>query len=313
MLQQTQVDTVIPFYERFTSRFPTVEKLAQAEMGEVLKVWENMGYYARARHMHAAAKEMVRRGAGVIPDTWEGLMSLPGIGPYTAGAILSIAYGRKVPAVDGNVRRVLSRIFALRDNGSMENIREKASRLLPEKEPGRFNQAVMELGATVCLPRNPRCEVCPLWQNCGAYGKGIQDQLPAPKKRGAVPHRQMTAAVIRDGRDRLLIARRPEQGLLGGLWKLPGGEKKGGESLEAALARSVREEVGIRVRVAQPLVSVRHAYTHFRITLHGYSCHRLSGRTRPRARGCVEWRWAADKDLGLYAFSRADRKVLEGI
>jgi A/G-specific adenine glycosylase len=315
MLQQTQVDTVIPYYHRFLDRFPTVEALAAAPLDEVLKVWENLGYYARARNLHGAAQVIVEKFNGKIPDTREALIALPGIGDYTAGAILSMAFGRPIPAVDGNVRRVLSRLFAVRDPidrpDTQYALRVLVASLIPEKAPGSFNQALMDLGATICTPKLPSCADCPLRRLCKARREGQQDLLPLSKKKPATPHERVTAAVIRNRQGQVLIVRRPERGLLASLWKFPGGILTKKEALAAGLTRTVQEELGIRIRVGEQMASIRHAYTHFRITLSAFRCSRLSG--RPRALACQDWRWASLEELKNFTFSKADRAVIPAI
>jgi A/G-specific adenine glycosylase len=311
MLQQTQVDTVIPYYDRFLQRFPTVEALAAAALDEVLKAWENLGYYARARHLHRAARIIVEKYGGIIPDTWEAIIDLPGIGHYTAGAILSIAFGQPLPAVDGNVRRVLSRIYGIGEPinapATQKALHTLAVSILPKKSPGLFNQALMDLGAMICTPRSPACADCPLIKFCTAWKDGLQDHLPVSERKPATPHERVTAAFMFNRQGKMLVVQRPAQGLLASLWKLPGGIVKRGETLEEGLQRIVREELGIRIRIGEGVVSVHHAYTHFRITLHAFRCTRRSG--RPSALACQEWRWASPRDLEALAFSKADRAV----
>ena len=312
MLQQTQVETVIPYYRRFLSYFPTVQALASASLPEVLKVWENMGYYARARNLHAAAKEIMKRFQGEIPQTWNDLTALPGIGDYTAGAILSVAFGQAAAAVDGNVRRVLCRLFAvetpLHESQTQQHLWDLAWELIPIKRAGRFNQGLMDLGATVCMSKKPACGLCPIQDCCRAYERRLQDVLPVTRKRSPIPHRQVTAGLIWNDCGQLLIARRPDQGLLGGLWKFPGGEQNPGESLPKCLCRHVREELGVQVRVGGPITSVNHAYTHFRITLHAFHCAHRAGEPQPLS--CVDWRWTTFGRLKDFAFSKADRKII---
>ncbi|MGD8229319.1 MAG: A/G-specific adenine glycosylase [Desulfobacteraceae bacterium] len=315
MLQQTQVDTVIPYYERFLKQFPTVETLAKASLQEVLKAWENMGYYARARHLHAAAREIVERMSGEIPNTWNELIRLPGIGTYTASAILSFAFDRRFPTVDGNARRVLCRLFAIQEpidkSNTQREIHALATKIIPSEDPANFNHGIMELGATICRPRSPLCKTCPVGDLCLAFQKGLQEALPIMRERKPLSHKDMTAAVIRDKRGRLLIVRRPDQGLLGGLWKFPGGVRGPDESLQQGLRKRVREELGIGIKVREALTSVDHAYTHFRITLHAFQCERRNG--KPRAIGCDEYQWVRTDRLDDFPFSRADRKVIEGL
>jgi A/G-specific adenine glycosylase len=315
MLQQTQVETVIPYYHRFLSQFPTVHSLAAAPLDDVLKAWENMGYYARARNLHAAAKEVTDRFGGKIPKTWDELIQLPGVGIYTAGAILSIAFGQRLPALDANVRRVLSRLFAIDQPIDRSQIQrqlvELAGRLVPIKGAGRFNQALMDLGSDICMPRKPDCRLCPIKKFCRAYKHKLQDVLPVVKRRRPIPHQYVTAGVITDKRSQVLIVRRPNHGLLGGLWKFPGGTQQQDETLERCLQREVRDEVGIRIRIGRSIASVNHAYTHFRITLHAFQCTYRSG--KPQALGCSDWRWTNLQRLTDMAFSKADRKIIEAL
>lgn len=312
MLQQTRVDTVIPYYHRFLTRFSTVAELADAHFDDVLKAWENLGYYARARNLHQAAQTIVERHEGRIPDTPEAIMAIPGIGRYAAGAILSIAFGKPVPAVDGNARRVLSRLFSVREPAGLPGTRKKihdlAASLIPRRAPGSFNQALMDLGARICRPKSPACADCPLRRLCRARKEGIQEVIPLSDKKPAVPHERVVAAILRDRRGRILVVRRPPAGLLASLWKFPGGILKAGESLQGGLARTVFEETGIRIQAGDRIASFRHAYTHFRITLFAFRCTRKAGRRRnPSSR---EWHWATPDDLKRLAFSRADRAVM---
>ncbi len=315
MLQQTQVETVIPYYHRFLARFPTVKALADALLQDVLKVWENMGYYGRARHLHAAAQEIVDEKEGEIPSTWEELIRLPGVGAYTAGAILSFAFGERVPAVDGNVRRVLCRLFLIQETldrvQTQHRIFKLAASLVPRKAPGSFNQGLMDLGSAVCRPRNPSCGTCPLRSLCLAFSAGVQNELPARTKRKALPEKEMFAAIVRDRKGRLLIVERPPSGLLGGLWKFPGGEKRSKETTVEALRRTVKEETGIGVRVGRRVAMVDHAYSHFRMTLQAFRCSR-----HPANRGepiSDKIRWVSPRSLHKFPFSRADQKILEAI
>jgi len=286
-----------------------VQALAAAPLDEVLKLWEGLGYYARARNLHRAARQVVAELGGRLPDKVAGLIKLPGIGAYTAGAIASIAFGRDAPVVDGNVKRVLCRVYALRGDTHQPKIQHKlwalAEANLPKGKAGRWNEALMELGATVCLPRWPQCDKCPLAKVCRARALGIQDRLPARAARKPTPHVDVTAAVIRRLRGgRMLIAQRPTGGMLGGLWEFPGGKVERGESLAEGLRREIREELGIEIEVGRPLARVEHAYTHFRITLYAFEC---SCRSNP-VKGV--WRWARLSDLANLAMPSADRKII---
>ncbi len=314
MLQQTQVATALSYYNRFVRRFPSVRSLARASLDDVLKAWEGLGYYGRARNFHRAACMVVSRSGGKVPDTWEAFSSLPGVGRYTAGAVLSIAFGRRVPILDGNIIRLFSRLFRITENTDLNATRDglwdMAASLLPEKNLRDFNEALMELGATVCQPRSPLCARCPLAGLCEAKRLSLQNELPVRTPRKPVPHFDVTAGVIRKG-GRFLITKRPPKGLLGGLWEFPGGKVEKGETLEACLKREIREELKISIRVGRPLVSVRHAYTHFKITLHVFECRFIRGKIR--LIGCDDAAWVTAADLGRYAFPGADRKVIEQI
>lgn len=311
MLQQTQVATVIPYYERFVARFPSVHALADASLDEVLKTWEGAGYYARARNLHRAAQEIIVRFGGKIPGTGEELLTLPGIGRYTAGAIASIAFHRDAPVLDGNVMRVLCRYFNIAGDIKHSKTQNKLWKLIeslvPHGHAGDFNQAMMELGATVCAPRHPQCAMCPLKRSCIAKQKGIQEKLPTKRAKKKLPHHQVAVGVIWK-RGKILIAQRNADDLLGGLWEFPGGHQEKNESLAKCVAREVREELGIKVKVEHEFATVDHAYSHFSITMHTFHCRWQSG--RPRAMGCARWKWVAPRELSNYAFPAANRKVI---
>ena len=314
MLHQTQVRTVIPYYGRFLAAFPTLEDLAAAPLDGVLKAWEGLGYYARARNLHAAAQQVVDRFGGQLPRTAAALLELPGVGEYTAGAILSIAFGQDYPVVDGNVSRVLCRVFNIDEAPSRGPVRRKlwwlAESLLPPGRAGDFNQAVMDLGATVCTPRSPRCGDCPLGNDCQARRLGIQAERPVRPARRAVPHYDIAVGIIWRG-DEVLISKRRPEGLLGGLWEFPGGKIEAGETPPQALVREAREELGIEVGDARPFMVVHHAYTHFKVTLNVLHCRYLSG--EPQCYGCAEWRWEIVPRLDAYAFPTANRKILAAL
>ena len=311
MLQQTRASSVAPYYLRFLERFPTVQALALAPLDDVLRLWEGLGYYARARSLHAAAQAVVNRHAGSLPGDIAALRALPGVGDYTAGAIASLAFGLAAPALDGNGRRVLARLGAVRGDPASPDIHRQlwdlARRLLTAATPGAFNVALMDLGAEVCTPRSPACAACPWSPHCLALAGGLVEQLPERAARQPLPHYDMVAGLIsREGQ--VLIARRPASGLLGGLWALPGGRRLDGEPLADALIRAVREGLGVTVAVGAPIVVVRHAYTHFRITLHAFHCQWAAGEPQPLA--YESWRWVATDDLASFAFPVTDRKVI---
>ncbi|MBN1664343.1 MAG: A/G-specific adenine glycosylase [Deltaproteobacteria bacterium] len=313
MLQQTQVDTVIPYYRRFLDIFPNVDALAVARLEDVLKAWENMGYYARARQLHRCAGMIVDKYGGKIPDTLAELTALPGIGAYTAGAVLSMAYGQAVPAVDGNVRRILARLFAVRkpldDLQTQKQLHQTAATLVPSKKPGDFNQALMDLGAAVCKAKKTLCTLCPLARLCQARILELQDGIPAKKKRPSLPHRQAAAAIIQNRDGLFLVVQRPATGLLASLWTFPGGFVEDGKTLKSDLIKRVREQLGIRIRIGEHLAEVRHAYTHFRITLH--ACKGYVSKETPKALACRDWRWITPAGFAVLPSSKIDRMIMQ--
>ena len=319
MLQQTQVATVVPYYQRFITRFPTVEVLAAASLDEVLKHWAGLGYYARGRNLHKAALEIMTRHNGRLPATYSELRQLPGLGEYTAGAVAAIAFGEPVPAIDGNVKRVISRLFAIEADitkaAGLNQIRTQATALAhAAPHPGDWTQALMELGATLCTPTRPRCLLCPAGQGlCQAQREGLADSLPQKPQKKPIPHYDVAAGVIyrNAAREELLIAQRPLDGMLGGLWEFPGGKQEGGETLPECLQREIKEELGIEIAVAEAVTTVQHAYTHFKITLHAFAATHLSG--TPQAIGVEDWAWVALVDLDQYPFARTDQKIIAAL
>lgn len=312
MLQQTQVSTVIPYYQRWMKSFPTLRKLARAREATVLKHWEGLGYYSRVRRLHRAAQIVVKEHQGRVPDTYAELIKLPGIGRYTAGAILSIAFDQPEPVLDGNVKRVLSRLFVMQGNGvpaTHENrLWETSAKLVPAKRPGDFNQAMMELGATVCLPKKPLCLTCPLQTQCEAHRRDEVEQFPAPRVRNPAKKIEVSAAVITRG-GKVYIQQRPHDGLMGGLWEFPGGKRKPKETEEACLIREIREELGIPVVIAKKLMTLKHSYTQFRVTLTVFWCPWQSGRIR--ATQCEQWHWVKYDELNRYTFPAANAKIVK--
>lgn len=309
MLQQTQVDTVIPYYKRWFKRFPTVKSLASASLDEVLKAWEGLGYYSRARNLHKAAKEITEKRRGKFPKDFEEIQKLPGIGRYTAGAIASIAFHLPYPVLDGNVARVLVRLYAISKPPALPEIRKElwdhATHLLPKKQPGDFNQVLMELGARICLPKKPLCLFCPVHEHCEARHLGMEESLPTKSPRRKIPLLEVAVAILKD-RGRYFIQRRPPEGLLGGLWEFPGGKIEKGEKPDGALQRELEEELGVRARVLRKLPLVRHAYTHFRVILHPFEC-RLDG-GKPKKNDSPS-RWVRLEEFSRYAFPTANRKI----
>ena len=320
MLQQTQIATVVPYYERWMARFPTVADLAAAPLDEVLKLWQGLGYYSRARNLHAAAQVIMAERGEQIPRTAAELQTLPGIGRYTAGAIASIAFGEAAPVLDGNVMRVLTRLtdYAtdVTSSAAKKHLWQLAAGLVPVQRPGDYNQALMELGQQLCTPTKPACLLCPLAAHCLARQHGTQLERPVQPPRKNTPHYDVVAGVIwQDGQiganERFLIAQRPLNGLLGGLWEFPGGKQEPAESLPAALQREILEELAIEIAVGDHLTSIKHAYTHFRITLHAFHAIHLSG--QPQHLGVANHAWVTLADLDNYAFAVTDQKIIAAL
>jgi len=311
ILQQTRVDQALPYYERILAALPTVHDLAAAPPDRVLKLWEGLGYYTRARNLHRAARAVVESHGGRLPQTAELLQLLPGIGRYTACAVASIAFGQRVPVVDGNVKRVLARLYDLAEaiEGAAAEARlwALARGLVPRAAPGDFNQAMMELGARVCTPKRPDCEFCPVAPCCRARAADTVTLRPVRRAARQTPHHEIVVAAIRK-RGRYLLGKRPPEGLLGGLWEFPGGKVEPGETHAQALARECREELGVEVAVGGLVACVRHAYTHFRVTLNVYRCALVAGEPTPNRH--TELRWAAPAAFAELAFPKANHKFL---
>ncbi len=311
MLQQTQVKTVVPYYRRWLKSFPTLQSLARAPEERVLKHWEGLGYYSRARNLQKAARLVQEQFRGRIPDTREEILKLPGVGRYTAGALLSIAFNKDYPVLDGNVKRVVSRLFRLKENGgtsvSEKRLWDTAESMLPSGQAGDFNQAIMELGATVCLPKSPTCLLCPLSRNCEARRRGDPEAFPPAKPKPPSEKIEVSAAVIlRNGKT--YIQKRPQGTLMGGLWEFPGGKREKPESPEDCLQREIREELGLSIRIREKLMTLQHGYTRFRVTLHVYLCHLAPGKIK--ASSCEAWKWVHPRDLDAYAFPAANVKIV---
>ena len=311
MLQQTRIDQGTPYFERFMSAFPTVEALAAASGDAVLKLWEGLGYYSRARNLHRAAALVVRERNGRFPQTCEDWQSLPGVGRYTAGAIASIAFNEAAPVLDGNVKRVLARLFDIAEPvdqaKTIEELWALAAALVSPRRPGDFNQAIMELGATVCTPKAPLCGTCPLQPVCEAAARGTQSERPVKGRKAATPHYEIVVAAL-EKNGRFLLGKRPPQGLLGGLWEFPGGKVQAKETHEQALKREIREELGVEIRVGGLAAVVNHAYSHFKVTLNVYRCTIVSGTPKPATHTALKW--VPRAHFGRYAFPKANHKFL---
>ena len=314
MLQQTQVRTVIPYFQRWTNYFPDMQSLVNANDDEVLKVWEGLGYYSRARNIKKTAEILCSQFNGVMPETVNELNTLPGIGDYIAGAIASIAFGLMEPALEANGIRVISRLFYF--NGMVSKTASKnilkgyLRELLPNGKAGDFNQAVMDLGAMVCQSVNPICKQCPIRKECLAFAKNTQKNLPILKERPIKPHFDVVAAIILIN-DTVLIDKRPKEGLLGGMWEFPGGKIEKGENHPDAIIREIQEEIGITVNIGELFGIYKHAYTHFSVTVFSYFVEIESG--KPRALEVEKIAWVNISDLQEYPMGKVDRNISDDL
>jgi A/G-specific adenine glycosylase len=313
MLQQTQVKTVIPYYDRWLTQFPTIQTLASADQQQVLKLWQGLGYYARARNLHRAAQEIVGKHHGSFPTDLPTVLTLPGIGRTTAGGVLSAAFDQPTPILDGNVKRVLARLVALTvpTSKAIAHLWQWSDTLLDPANPRDFNQAWMDLGATVCLPHNPVCDRCPWQPHCCANHQGIQTKLPMTETRSPIPHKIIGVAVIWNDAGQVLIDRRKPDGLLGGMWEFPGGKVEPGETIPDCIRREIQEELGIEIEVGDRLIVVDHTYSHFNVTLNVHHCKHLSG--EPQAIECDEIRWVELEDLDNYPFPKANLQIIAAL
>lgn len=304
MLQQTRVDTVIPYYERWLARFPDLGSLADADEDDVLRAWEGLGYYSRARKLRGAALAVRERFAGELPGDYTSLRELPGVGDYTAGAVASIAFGRVEPAVDGNVKRVLARVFDLEHTSAAE-LRARAAALVDPARPGDFNQALMELGATVCTPRAPECPVCPIESLCLARARGTAALRPALRKRAAIPSFDLVSLVAIDRSRRVLVRRRAMTGLLARMWEFPSMEMTTGEEPEDQ-ARALLEDVleGNAVDRITELPALEHTFSHRKETYHPF---RVDLAAAGDARAPCSW--IERESLRTQPMPRAQRRI----
>jgi len=308
MLQQTTVQAVIPYYERWLKDFPDVESLAKARLQKVLRTWQGLGYYQRARNLHTAAKILVKKYEGKLPADYETLKTLPGFGPYTTAAVLSLAFKKTYPVLDANVRRVMMRILGIEgqaDGRPDLSILTELQIIIPRRCPDLFNQALMELGALICKPRNPFCLSCSAQPLCLAFERGEQEVIPKPKKRNYRRLQAVIGIIHKEGR--YLIQKRPSAGLFAGLWEFPGGKIKRGETRQKAIAREIEEELDAKVEKAKFLVKVDHSYTQFRVDLYAYAC-RLENDPKLKP---GRQKWVKLSDLHKHPFPSGSAKVVQ--
>lgn len=311
MLQQTKVDTVIPYFHRFIDQFPTIEALAGAEEERVLKAWEGLGYYSRARNLHAAVKEVQEAYNGQVPSNPKEISSLKGVGPYTAGAILSIAYGIPEPAVDGNVMRVFSRILLIQEDiakVSTRKIFEEAVRQLISKEnPSFFNQALMELGAIICTPTSPSCLLCPVRDHCAAFQEGMQNVLPVKTKNKKQRAVHIAAVVLRDKNNRTLIHKRPEKGLLANLWEFPNTEIRLPYKTEKTqLKEELSSEYGAEVELGEIIGQMEHVFSHLTWNINVYE-----GKLHSLQKERDDLKIVTPEEIEIYPFPVSHQKMIK--
>lgn len=306
MLQQTRVEQATPYYERFLRVFPDVYSLAEADEEHVLKLWEGLGYYSRARNLHQASRKIVQLGQ--FPATAAELRELPGIGPYMGNAIAAIAFGEDAIALDGNLLRVGSRLWAIKRRIDLPetkmDIEKKLYALLPRGKAGDFNQALMDLGATICTPKAPQCPECPLNTHCRARRTAHPESFPYKKAKPKRPHWNVAVAVIERG-GKVLIAKRPNSGLLAGLWEFPGGKQEKGETIARACEREIQEEMGMRISVGKNIARIKHEYTHFKVTLHVFRC-----TTKGAPKTKQAWKWVTRKQLKRFPMPGSNHKFM---
>tara|TARA_A100001011_G_scaffold387014_2_gene464051 strand:- start:1657 stop:2721 length:1065 start_codon:yes stop_codon:yes gene_type:complete len=306
MLQQTQMMTVIPFYERWVNRLPTIETVAKTNIDFLLKLWEGLGYYRRCQNFYQASKIVVNDYKGVVPSDYDSFIGLPGVGDYTAGAVLSISFGIPIPAIDGNVKRVMARLYGFkhltRHNGTI--IYKAISSTLRNVNPSEFNQGLMELGALVCTSESPKCFKCPVSKDCKAYQSGNPTNYPKKKVKRALPHFNVVTAIIWRG-DTFYIQKRSEEKMLGGLWEFPGGKVENGEKLELALLRELKEECNFNARILKKATSIKHRYSHYSITMHCYYCEEKNDKIV----SITNSKWIKKNQISQYSFPKANHKI----
>ncbi|NLJ50164.1 MAG: A/G-specific adenine glycosylase [Candidatus Atribacteria bacterium] len=314
MLQQTQVDRVIPYYFRWMQQFPTLESVSIASYDDLLRFWEGLGYYSRVKFIHKTSKIIRNQYGCQFPKNHQKLLELPGIGPYTAGAIMSIAFNQNYPLVDGNIIRILSRIFnienSVKQRETKNYIWKKAEELILPGKARWLNQALMELGALVCTPKTPRCLECPVQKSCLSFHLGCVEKRPVvPPSKKIVPIQVVVGVLLKDGL--FFIQQRPPNGLMADLWEFPGGKINPGEKPEDALIREFREELQFKIHIGNKIATLKHGYTNFSVTLHAYFCQLIPENQFPVLHFASNYRWVKPQDLFHYAFPAANRRLID--
>ena len=314
MLQQTQMDRVVTYFINWMKHFPDIRSILGATEEEVLKLWEGLGYYSRPKNIIKAAQILVEEYRGKLPADHKELISLPGIGPYTAGAIMSIAFNREYAIVDANIERVFARLFNLdkpvKNKITRAFIWQKANELIPKGKARIFNQSLMELGALVCIPKNPRCKICPVKGLCRSLSDNTVDKRPLAVKPSQSVFIEMSTGIL-SHKGKVLIQKRKPTGVWANLWEFPGGRLEFGETPEMALVREYAEETELKVGKLQRITAVQHSYTIYRVTLHCYFCSLMDGMSVPVLHGAQEYRWVSPEELSYYAFPAGHRKLID--
>tara|TARA_B100000287_G_scaffold413630_1_gene445359 strand:- start:493 stop:1557 length:1065 start_codon:yes stop_codon:yes gene_type:complete len=308
MLQQTRVNTVIPYYNSWIKSYPSLASVAKAKISSLLKIWEGLGYYSRCKNFHKACKIVVNDFQGIVPSKLENFIALPGVGEYTAAAVLSIAYNKPYPVIDANVKRVLCRLLGIRNYSqyNKDRILRNLTKIIPQKYPGDFNQGIMEIGALICKSQNPDCKVCPVQQFCIANHRGCPERYPKKIKKKSVPHYEIVTGIIWRG-NKFYVQKRDNNAMLGGLWEFPGGKVESDESYRTALIRELQEECGAIIKVCKKIGAVKHTYSHFSITLHLYHCIEDNNKIDLKP----NMKWIKPNQVEMLPFPKANHKLFK--
>ena len=307
MSQQTKIESVIPYYKKWIIKYPKIELVANAHESDLLKVWEGLGYYSRCRNFHKASKVICEKFNGIVPDSFEEFISLPGVGDYTAGSVLSIAFNKNYIALDGNAKRVMSRIIGIKNitKYNLNKIKSTLEKLLDKKRPGDFNQAIMELGSQICKPKTPKCFYCPITKFCAAYKTGNPSTYPIKTFKSVSPKYSYVAGLIRDN-GKILIHKRKEK-LLNGLWELPNLRIGSKRKPELILKKFIYANHGINIKCINKLFSVNHNYSHFKMEMKLFDCKKINSNTKSK----IKYRWINYNEINKYAFHKVNHKIFE--
>jgi A/G-specific adenine glycosylase len=310
MLQQTQVTTVIPYYNKWIKKFPSVKSISVAKIDDILKLWEGLGYYRRAHNIKKSCDIIMKDFGGVIPSNKK-FKDLPGVGDYIYSAVMSIAFNKAFPVIDGNVKRVGSRLWEtdFLDAKSIKVLKSKLLNEISADRPGCFNQAIMDLGREICKPHTPICNQCPVSMFCKAFKNKTVLDYPVKKKTKKVPVFDVVVACIQNHQEKFIITKRPKDKMLGGLWELPGGKREKGETLKNGLAREIREELSVDVKIDKKIGVIQHSYSHMKINLHGYYCRLNSDKIKLNASDRLEW--IKFSDIDKFSFPIASHKLFK--